>query len=113
MIFDAKTISSRIEKLKLQFAEHYAWGVRFDVPGLCVGHVFPVSRVWANDQPTEETLPGTATLEDSHLEVICSTHFYTGAAYIVCGEHAGYGEDQGEILMRDCEIMALIEHEDA
>ena len=106
MVMDAFAVKTRIDRMKLQFAEHYTWGIRFDVASLPVGHQFPASRVWANDEPTGETLAGTSCIEDTHLHAITRTNLYAGTPYIVCGEHAGYGQDRGEVLLRDCEIMA-------
>jgi len=105
-------VKSRIERMKMKFAEHYVWGIRFDVAGLPVGHQFPASRVWANDEPTDEILDGTSCIQDTHLNAITATNFYVGTPYIVCGEHAGYGADRGEVLIRDCEVMALVEDQD-
>lgn len=112
MEFNASTIRRRIEELKLKFADHYVWGVRFDVPGLKVGDVFPISRVWTDGEPTDETLLGTACIQDTHLHCITSTNLYDGTCYIVCGEDMGYGQDCGEILIGECEVMAVVEDED-
>ena len=107
--YDPSAISRKIHQLKSHYSEAYVWGVRFDTADLPVGHVFPVSRVWANDKPTRQTLPGTACIQDTHLEFVLAHTLYTGTPYIVCGEDVGYGEDQGEILLRECEIMAMVE----
>jgi hypothetical protein len=100
-------IKAQIDALKAEYSEEYVWGVRWDDADLSVGHIFPASRVWDDGDPTDELCSGTSCIQDTHLRCISETNYYVGTAYIVCGLHAGYGEDPGEILMSECEIMAV------
>lgn len=106
MTTELKTIAAQIETLKADYSDEYSWGVRWDDAGLPVGHVFGESRVWADDQPTSEYLNGTSAIEVNGLRHISSGNFYPGVPYIVCGVETGYGEDAGEIILSECEIMA-------
>ncbi len=101
-----KTIAAQIETLKADYSDEYTWGVRWDDAGLPVGHVFSESRVWADDQPTGEYLNGTSVIAASGLRHIKAGNHYMGVPYIVCGIETGYGEDAGEVILTECEIMA-------
>lgn len=108
MIEKLQTIQATIETLASEYAAHYTWAVRWDEPGLPVGHVFPPSRVWVDGEPTEETLPGTSAIAAKDLQrVVSRMNYYTGQPYIVCGELSLYGEDLGEVILRDCEVIAI------
>lgn len=99
-------IAAEIENLRGEYDAEYVWGVRFDAPGLEVGHTFDASRVWVDGEPTDEYLPGTCVVPSTHLHKRCVLD-YPGTAYIVCGNLAAYGEDCGEVILTDCEVMAL------
>src|SRR5690349_1690277 len=95
-------IAAQIETLAQQYSESYTWGVRWDVAGLPVGHIFPPSRRWEDNQVTGDVLPGTSCTEVDGLKYITEFNYYEGTPYIVCGIHAGYGEDCGEVLLSEC-----------
>ena len=101
-----KTTAERIEALKSAHDQTLIWGVRWDVSGLEVGHIFDDSRVWDDGEIVEgEYLSGTSAVQDNCLSH--NLHSYEGIPYIVCGYHAGYGEDPGEIILSECEVMEL------
>lgn len=108
MTIDIKSITEQIETLKAEFSEDLIWGVRFDNAGLEVGHIFDASREWADGELTGETLKGTCVLQDSHLHLIRNGSDYPGTPYIVCGYFVSYGEDTGEVVLSECEIMAVL-----
>ena len=106
-----KNTAERIEALKSAHDQTLIWGVRWDVSGLEVGHIFDASRVWDDGEIVEgEYLSGTSAVQDTHinrsnLADYCTV--YSPTAYIVCGYHAGYGEDIGEVILSECEVMEL------
>lgn len=100
------TLLEQIEDIAAEYSSEYVWGVRFDSPGLPIGHVFPPSRVWDNGDPTGDVLPGTCAVHADHLDVLID---YVGSAYIVCGNFVAHGQDRGEVIMSDCEIMAIVD----
>ena len=106
-----QTILKQIETLKADYGESLIWGVRYDVAGLPVSHIFDASRVWDDGKPTEETLSGTSVLQETHIACVIGGYCTDAqpTAYIVCGYHAGYGEDAGEIILSECEVIAVAE----
>ena len=108
MTAEIKTLSDRIKALKAEYDESLVWGVRWDAPGFPVGHIFDASRVWDDGEVVEgEYLNGTCVISESGLHNVTEFNFYIGTAYIVCGYHAGYGEDEGEVILSECEVMEV------
>lgn len=105
MTTEIETIVTQIETLKAEYSDELIWGIRWDVAGLEVGHVFEASHVWDDGEMTDEMLKGTCVIQDTHISRIVG--IYPGTPYIVCGYNAGYGEDAGEVILSECEIMAV------
>lgn len=103
--FDTRTVAADIARVSADYPD-YVWGIRFDSPGLPIGHIFPASRVWDDGEVTDDFCDGTSCLAADYVARFRLQYF--GTPYIVCGIHAGYGQDSGEILMSECEIMAFV-----
>jgi len=99
-------IRNTIKALADEYSDELAWGVRYDVAGLPVGHVFPASRVWVDGDPTDELLKGTCAVS---VKAVSSKSIYPGAAYIVCGYRETGETDRGEVVLSECEVMALVD----
>lgn len=103
-----KNLISQIETLKSEYDESLVWGVRCDVAGLPIGHIFEASYVWDDGKWTDEMLKGTCVVEDKFVAREAAAYLAGyPQAYVVCGYHAGYGEDQGEVILTECEVMAI------
>ena len=100
-----QAIIDRIKKLTAEYSDDYCWAVRWDAPGLPIGHIFPPSRVWDDGTPTDETLAGTSAIEAKYLSRIKDG--YEGVPYIVCGINVAWGQDEGEVVLSECEVMAI------
>lgn len=97
------------------------WGVRVDC-GVSYepGDIASRSRIWDDGDPTDDLLDGTSALAvrasaervsrvilGQYLPSMCAT--LTGAPTIALlrSEWAHVGEDPGEIVMRDAEVVAV------
>ena len=97
------SIASCIEALRGDYNWGLTWGVRYDLPGLPVGHIFPPSQVYGEDQlPTGELLPGTSVVDDLLVGLV-----YGENCYIVAGYFVEAGNDSGEAVLSECEVMEV------
>lgn len=86
----------------------WSYGLRIDSAEYGDGDELPESRIWDDNEPTDELLPGTSTLDidmiRSHGEHLSGA--YPGShVYLVTGESAGWGEDFAEHLLSDCTVV--------
>jgi hypothetical protein len=107
---DIKRVKKTISKLAKGLNGDLTWGVRFDNPDLPVGHIFPPSRVWADNLVTDDVLPGTSIIRADRLDVLSKTGYF-GTPYIVAGWRVNNvcPSDEGEEIVEECEVMAAAE----
>lgn len=77
-----------------------------DIP-FSLGEMDHVSEVWEDGEQTGEYLDGVSTLSLDYLEHACE--YFGDHLAIVCGNEYEYGQDVGEIIIKDatvCEIIA-------
>ncbi|MCC6483334.1 MAG: hypothetical protein IT209_00680 [Armatimonadetes bacterium] len=105
----------KIQNIIDQYADDLVFGVRWDTPGLLVGHIFPPSREWMDNTVTDETLPGTCILRLSTAFKVLEhdPDRYVGVPYLVAGwQCTGLDDartfDPGEEVVSDCEIIAVL-----
>lgn len=108
MTTELKNIAAQIDTLKAEYDESLIWGVRFDAAGLEIGHVFDASRVWDDGEAADDLLNGTSVVQDTHVVRVGANYLNLGTPYIVCGYMAGYGEDRGEVILTECEVMEVV-----
>lgn len=97
----------------LKDSEHVHHGIRvdYDHPGP-VGDWARDSRVWDNNELTDDTLNGTSALEinpenRSHIHsVLHTSEDYGGKHISVLGsDYASHGQDPGEKVMKNAKIL--------
>lgn len=110
---------TKLEKI-LSVIESYdgsaeAFGLRSDDRQIQIGEIFPVSRVWDDGKATEEMLDGTSVTgfryaEDAAkaLDLQMSVYNYGQPLYLVAGSVNSYGEDEGEYILEDAEVLAIL-----
>lgn len=110
---------TKLEKI-LSVIENYdgsadAFGLRSDDRDLQIGEIFPASRVWEAGEATEELLDGTSVTgiryaEDAAkaLDLQLSVYNYSQPLYLVAGTVNSYGEDEGEYILEDAEVLAIL-----
>lgn len=99
-----ETIKSIVDEMELDYEYEYI-GVRVQEQEFSLGKMDHVSHVWDNGNDTGIELDGVCVSKISSL----GTNEYWGKhAAIVCGYSAEYGEDDGELIIRDAEVVAVI-----
>lgn len=83
-----------------------------------LGSVLAPSRVWDDNEMTDEVLPGTCAyllpcdLDDvddveRHIKHFEGEGYYGKHTVLVGGFHGQRGEDMGEIIIRDAKVLAV------
>lgn len=70
----------------------------------CVGHA---SHVWIDGEDTGEELNGVCAIRVNMLENISGEYFGNHMA-VIGGNHYEYGEDAGEVIIEDAQVIAII-----
>ena len=100
------------------------FGIRSDDEVYNIGDFLPESHVWEDREPTEELLPGTcatginsASLWDyddaiaaisAALEIQESYYRWYKHQYVIAGSSMEYGEDEGEYILSNARVIAVI-----
>lgn len=88
--------------------EHIGIRVQEESYGLTVGDTMEHnSHIWEDGDDTEEEIDGVCAMNVKSLNMISCEYF--GQTILVLGSYdVEYGEDLGEIIMRDAEVLAII-----
>lgn len=97
-------IKAIVEELDLDWEYAYV-GVRVQEPEFVLGPVNHRSHVWVDGEETAAELPGLCACKLDRLGI---NDYFGDHIAIVCGNEAEYGEDDGEIIIRDAEVVAII-----
>lgn len=88
------------------------YGLRITGEALPVGEIAPESRVWIDGEITDELLDGTSAVKVTASSIdraMRMLSIYPGAHLSLLGSFAmTYGEDDGEIVMREAVVLASI-----
>lgn len=80
-------------------------GVRVQEQKFELGAIEHLSHVWDNGDDTGVELDGISTCKVDRLG---RTEYYGDHVAIICGNEADYGEDDGELVIRDAKVVAII-----
>lgn len=100
-----ENVMNRIAEIK-ESAEYEYIGVRVQENEFTEGEVLDPSFVWVDGEMTDEELDGTCAvrLEDAEL-----ANGYFGDHVAIIGSNSmEYGQDLGEIILRDAEVLEVI-----
>lgn len=100
-----ESIINRIDEIK-ENAEYEYIGVRVQENEFAEGETLDNSFVWVDGEMTDDELDGTCAvrLEDAEL-----ANGYFGDHVAIIGSNSmEYGQDLGEIILRDAEVMEVI-----
>lgn len=100
-----KNIMNRINEIK-ESAEFEYIGVRVQDNEFTEGEILDSSFVWVDGEMTDEELDGTCAvkLEDAEL-----ANGYFGEHVAIIGSNSmEYGQDLGEIILRDAEVLEVL-----
>lgn len=107
-----KEIVKRINLSEIDEDGRYAYiGIRVqdDAYGMQAGQkVEHNSLVWIDGEETDEELDGVCAVNADVISQIDATYY--GDTVVVLGsQRAEYGEDEGEIIMQDAVVLAVVE----
>lgn len=111
-----KTLAEIAKTLNPQYAEEYDYiGMRVQdgTHGAQVGEVMThQSLVWVDGDMTNERLTGVCAIDAQLSRWHNSAHsYYIGDTVLILGsDRAEYGEDDGEIVMRDPIVLHIIHY---
>lgn len=100
-----KNIINRIEEIKDAYDYGYI-GIRVSENEFTKGEILDNSFVWIDGEMTDEELDGTCAimLKDAKL-----ANSYVGDHVAIIGSDImEYGQDLGEIILRDAEVLEVI-----
>lgn len=100
-----ESIMNRVEEIR-ENCDYEIIGVRVQENEFTEGEILDNSFVWIDGEMTDEELDGTCAvkLEDAEL----AKGYFGEHVAIIVGESFTYGEDLGEIIIRDAEVLEVI-----
>lgn len=100
-----KNIMNRIEEIR-ENSEYEYIGVRVQENEFTKGEILDNSFVWVDGEITDEELDGTCAvkLEDAEL----AKGYFGDHVAIIGGDYMEYGQDLGEIIIRDAEVLEVL-----
>lgn len=101
MISKAKTI---VDSLSFDYEKI---GIRVQEAPFELGEMDHQSHVWVDDDETEELLPGVCAQDINTIDKYHNEYFGDYVA-VVAGNEYEYGEDAGEIIIRDPVVVAVL-----
>lgn len=100
-----ESIMNRVEEIR-ENCDYEIIGVRVQENEFAEGEILDNSFVWIDGEMTDEELDGTCAvkLEDAEL----AKGYFGEHVAIIVGESFTYGEDLGEIIIRDAEVLEVL-----
>lgn len=98
------TIKKTVEDMDLAYQFTYI-GVRVQSLPFSLGQMEHVSHVWEDGDDTGVELDGVCV---SSIYSLGANQYYGDHVAIIGGELVEYGEDEGEMILNDAEVVAVI-----
>lgn len=99
-----KNIKKVAEEMGLSWDYEFV-GVRVQEQGFELGTIGHLSHVWDNGDDTGVELDGICVCSLDRMGV---NNYFGDHVAIICGNEAEYGEDDGELIIRDAEVVKVI-----
>lgn len=99
-----KNIKKVAEEMGLSWDYEFV-GVRVQEQDFELGTIEHLSHVWDNGDDTGVELDGICVCSIDRLGV---NNYFGDHVAIICGNEAEYGEDDGELIIRDAEVVKVI-----
>jgi hypothetical protein len=104
------TRTEKIEALIAGWTRDADHGIRIVDEPVAVGTELPRSFRWDDGEWTDEELVGTCAIDLTRRDATrLASHYFGRYALLVGGVVALYGEDDGEVIMRDAVCEACVE----
>lgn len=98
-------IMERIEEIKDEYDFGYI-GVRVQEDAFVLGETLNNSFVWVDGEMTDEELDGTCAIKID--EAALAKGYFGDHVAIIGGDSAEYGQDLGEIIIRNAEVLEIV-----
>ena len=98
-------IMERIEEIKDEYDFGYI-GVRVQEDVFVLGEMLNNSFAWVDGEMTEEELNGTCAVKIDEAEL--AKGYFGDHVAIIGGDSAEYGQDLGEIIIRNAEVLEIV-----
>ena len=98
------TIKKIAEEMDLSWDYEFV-GVRVQEQEFELGTIEHLSHVWDNGDDTGVELDGICVCS---LVRLGANNYFGNHVAIICGNEAEYGEDDGELIIRDAEVVKVI-----
>ena len=99
-----ESIKKIAEEMDLSWDYEYV-GVRVQEQEFELGTIEHLSHVWDNGDDTGVELDGICVC---NLDRLDRNDYFGDHIAIICGNEAEYGEDDGELIIRDAEVVKVI-----
>ena len=100
-----ENIVSRMDEIK-ENSEYEYIGVRVQESEFVEGEILEPSFVWVDGEMTDEELDGTCAVK---IEDVRLANNYFGDHVAIIGSNSmEYGQDLGEIILRDAEVLEVV-----
>lgn len=100
-----ENIMNRIEEIR-ENSEYEYIGVRVQENEFTKGEILDNSFVWVDGEMTDEELDGTCAVKLEDVEL--ANGYFGDHVAIIGGDSMEYGQDLGEIIIRDAEVLEVI-----
>lgn len=95
----------RIEEIKDKYDFGYI-GVRVQEDPFTLGETLDNSFVWVDGEMTDEELDGTCAVKIDEAEL--AKRYFGDYVAIIGGDSMEYGQDLGEIIIRNAEVLEIV-----
>lgn len=100
-----ESILNRIEEI-IEESEFEYIGIRVQEDEFVKGEILDNSYVWIDGEPTDEELDGTCAVMLKDAE--SAKGYFGDHIAIIGGNNMEYGEDLGEIIIKNAEVMEVL-----
>lgn len=115
MIYTQEMVKRLKETAEDLFYDYEYIGIRVQTEVFEIGEIDHVSHVWVDGIETEEELDGICVIDYKAIDRVCKGMqslgcggYYGDHVAIIAGNHATYGEDDGEIIISDPAVVAVL-----
>lgn len=100
-----ENIRKIIDEQEIDF-DYGCVGVRVQEEPFELGEIDHISHIWDNGDDTGEELDGICATNSNALEY--APEYFGDHIAIIAGNNISYGEDAGEIIIKDAVVVAII-----
>ena len=100
-----QNVICRIDEIKDEYCYDFI-GIRVQENEFVKGETLDNSFVWIEGECTEEELDGTCAIRID--DAVLANDYYGNHVAIIGGYYGEYGQDLGEIIIREAEVLEVL-----